>query len=52
MSKRDDDDLLLSKMLKALGHPNRLRLFEEIRKAGATRMAEHGCLLGQIVQKI
>jgi DNA-binding transcriptional ArsR family regulator len=51
MSKSTEADRL-TRMLKALAHPNRLRLFEEIRKAGETLMSGHGCLLGQIVQKL
>lgn len=43
----------LAKMLKALGHPNRLRLFTEIRDEGARSYAEgHSCLLTDVMEKL
>ena len=43
----------IAKMLKALSHPNRLRLFTEIRDAGAQSYAEgHSCLLTDVMEKL
>jgi ArsR family transcriptional regulator len=42
----------LSSMLKALGHPNRLRLFQEIRRAGRHQVAGSGCLLGDAIRAL
>jgi DNA-binding transcriptional ArsR family regulator len=54
MSKRADTDrATLARMLKALAHPNRLRLFDEIRGAGHGRLASgHACFLNQIIDAV
>ena len=55
MSKRAPvaDHAVLAKMLKALAHPNRLRLFEEIRGAGETTLeAGHACFLNHVIEQV
>ena len=42
------DENQLAKMFKALSNPNRLRLFQEIRKAQRTSF-EHRCSLSSVV---
>lgn len=43
----------LAKMFKALAHPNRLRLFTEIREAGASSFERgHTCLLQDVMDKL
>ena len=43
----------LAKMFKALGHPNRLRLFTEIWEAGSRSYAEgHSCLLTDVMETL
>ena len=43
----------LAKMFKALAHPNRLRLFTEIRDGGARSYADgHACLLSDVMEKL
>lgn len=47
------DDSQLVKMFKALSNPNRFRLFEEIRKAGASSFEEgHTCFLNTIIDQL
>lgn len=52
-SKRQESRATLARMLKALSHPNRLRLFEEIRGAGAASLPEgHGCFLSRVIEQL
>ena len=50
----DPADLVeLAGMLKALAHPNRLRLFEEIRRAGQTTLTDgHACFLNRVIERL
>lgn len=55
MAKRSRaaDHVDLAKMLKALSHPNRLQLFQEIRGAGETALsAGHACFLNHLVEQV
>lgn len=47
------DENQLVKMFKALGNPNRFRLFDEIRKAGSSSIEEgHCCFLNTIIDQL
>jgi len=47
------NDTKLARMFKALAHPNRLRLFTEIRDEGASSFARgHTCLLQDVMDKL
>lgn len=48
-----DADAQLVKMFKALGHPNRFRLFVEILQAGDSSFQEgHRCFLHSIMERL
>ena len=48
-----DDDPKLTKMFKALGHPNRFRLFVEILEAGESSFERgHTCFLSTIMERL
>ena len=53
MSPREaaGDDRIV-KMLKALGHPNRFRLFVEIRKGARSYEDGHTCMLTPIIERL
>ena len=47
------DDSELAKMFKALGHPNRFRLFVEILEAGESSFEEgHRCFLHTVMERL
>jgi DNA-binding transcriptional ArsR family regulator len=47
------DENQLVKMFKALGNPNRYRLFDEIRKSGSSSIEEgHSCFLNTIIDQL
>ncbi|MEM9696732.1 MAG: metalloregulator ArsR/SmtB family transcription factor [Myxococcota bacterium] len=47
------DELRLAKMCKALGHPNRFRLFVEILEAGESSFEQgHACFLHTIMDRL
>lgn len=47
------DETKLAKMFKALAHPNRLRLFTEIRESGARSFERgHTCLLQDVMEAL
>lgn len=47
------DETKLVEMFKALSHPNRFRLFAEIRKQGEGSFEEgHSCLLHEIMERL
>jgi ArsR family transcriptional regulator len=48
------DDATLSKMFKALAHPNRFRLFREIWEKGGESQFEdgHACFLHDIMERL
>src|SRR5262245_4480109 len=50
---RDDaDDDWIVKMLRALGHPNRFRLFVEILEGERSYAPGHGCVLTPIIERL
>ena len=47
------DDATLVKMFKALAHPNRFRLFSEIREEGeGSYEDDHACFLHDVMEKL
>ena len=46
------DETELVRLFKALGNPNRLRLFEAIRASEKTEFHPHGCSLKSVVQRL
>jgi len=46
------NDAALVKMFKALANPNRLRLFEEIRRGESTEPMTAGCSLRKVINRL